>query len=341
MRALPLVACAPFVALVLLGCAGSSDIPLAPSRAPARELFRFHVDLWANLHQVLFHESLLPKPGFEGPKSLAHESVAPASALGPDEAAAWQQAVAYYGASFSARDTFTPVFEELTRTLAANGSEPALPMSGLPPDLRSPITKAAEIYRARFWPDHERADLAYVETLRPQIAAHGEWMARRLEAIYQTPWPTQPVLVEITVVVPPFGATTVGAPPFTGAHAPLITMSSMDPSYSEDQAGLEMIFHEASHLLIDEVERRLEESAQLRRRTLPEGLWHYLLFYTAGHLARERLGSTYVPYAERGPHAIFSGKRERYLGIFARAWQPYLDGHVALGPAIDAVVTSL
>ena len=101
-----------------------------------------------------------------------------------------------------------------------------------------------------------------------------------------------------------------------------------------------MIFHEASHLLVDNVQTALEASAQRQARKLPHRLWHFLLFYTAGHLVRERLGPGYVPYAERPANHIFDGRFAGYLPILERAWQPYLDGQVALEPAIDALVAS-
>ncbi len=310
----------------------------SPTEAP-RELFRFHVDFWANLHEVLFHESLVPKPGFEGPKSLAHHSVAPVEWLDPAARSQWQLAVAYYESRFSTHNLFEPEFETGSRFLAAQGSDPALPTGGIADEWRTVLAQAAPVYRARFWPAHERRDRAYIDEIRPQLAAHGAWMARRLEVVYRSSWPAAPVLVEVTPTVPPFGASTVGEPPFTGPHTPLITVSSEDPGYATD-TGLEMIFHEASHLLVDKVQTALETSAQRQARKLPDRFWHFLLFYTAGHLARERLGPGYVPYAERSANAIFSGRFAAYLPILERAWQPYLDGHVDLEPAIDALVAA-
>jgi hypothetical protein len=137
----------------------------------------------------------------------------------------------------------------------------------------------------------------------------------------------------------PAGASTIGEPPFTGAHTPLITVSSEDPGYASD-TGLEMIFHEGSHLLVDNVQTALETSAQRQARKLPDRFWHFLLFYTAGHVARERLGPGYVPYAERPANTVFVGRFQAYLAILERAWQPYLDGHVDLESAIDALVAS-
>lgn len=324
------------LATTLLACHSRAAAIDAP--AP-RDMFQFHVDLWSNLHQVLFHESLLPKPGFAGPKSLAHHSVAPIDALDAAARSQWQPAIAYYDSHFSTHNVFEPAFAGGSLFLAAHGSEPALPANGIDDEWRTVLVAAAPVYRAQFWPAHEQRDRAYIDAIRPQLAAHGAWIAQRLAALYQTSWPTAPIVVEVTPAVPPFGASTLGEPPFTGPHTPLITVSSEDPGYATD-TGLEMIFHEGSHLLVDKVQAALDASAQRQARKIPDQLWHLLLFYTAGHVTRERLGASYVPYAERPVNTIFSGRFAAILPILARTWQPYLDGKVALEPAIDAVVAA-
>jgi hypothetical protein len=329
------------LALLALGCAAPREAtpPQGPPAAPARELFRFHVDFWANLNEVLLHEALLPRPGYEGPKSLAHHSVAPVASLGVDGAAQWRDAIAYYDAYFSTQNTFEPQLVDGSRFLTARASEPSLPASGLADEWRRVLIGAAPGYRATFWAEHERGDRAYIEAIRPALATHGDWMAHRLEAIYRTAWPPEPVFVEVTPAVPPFGASTVGEPPFTGAHAPLITVSSVDPGYA-GETGLEMIFHEASHLLVDKVQAALDASAGRQGRKLPDRLWHFVVFYTAGHVLRERFGAGYVPYAERPANRVFTGPFASYVPILERTWQPYLDGHVDLETAVDAIVAA-
>ena len=121
-------------------------------------------------------------------------------------------------------------------------------------------------------------------------------------------------------------------------HAALITLSSEDPTYAGD-TGVEMLFHEVSHLIVGNLEDGLEASAKRQGRKVPPRLWHDVIFYTAGHLARERLGPAYVPYAERPSSQLF-GESDAALIVLKRAWQPYLDGRVTMDVAIDAVAAS-
>ncbi len=325
-----------FASALLAGCAANPAVPPEAPSAPAPELFHFHADLWANLHQVLFHEAVLPRPGFDGPKSLAHRSVAVMADFSAEEAAAWHDALRYYDAHFSVRDSFSDPLIAATRGLTASRDPALLPAgAGVSDDWRDVLVHAGPVYRAHFWPRHEATDRAYIEAMKPLLAANGAWFAHRLAAVWQTAWPTEPIDVEVTPVVPPFGASTIGEPPFNGSHAPLITVSSLDEGYA-GESGLEMIFHESSHLLVDKVQGMLDESAKRQGKTLPRGLWHFVLFYTAGRVAKERLGPAYVPYWERP--AMQASSPPNVLPVLVRAWQPYLDGQVPLPAAVDAVV---
>jgi hypothetical protein len=101
-----------------------------------------------------------------------------------------------------------------------------------------------------------------------------------------------------------------------------------------------MIFHEASHILVEPIERALEAAAKARGGEVPAQLWHALLFYSTGEIVKRRLGAGYVPYAyqnglwERGP---FSG----FEPALREHWQPCLDGTVVVDRAVAALVEAL
>jgi hypothetical protein len=321
-------------------CAAPSPppAPVPPAPHEAAPLFRFHVDFWANLNQVLLHESLLPRPGWEGPKSLKNQHVVQTDALSPSELAPWREALAYYDAQFSTHNLFDHFVGAMPTLFAVAPSQTPPTTSDLDPKWRDHLLLAAPIYRTHFWPDHERNGRAYVERIRPLIAAHGPWFENRLVAVFGVPLPTEPIDVEVTPAVPPYGGFTLGEPPYTPPHSALITLSSEDPTYAGD-TGVEMLFHEVSHLLVGRVQDGLEASAKRQGRKLPPRFWHDVIFYTAGHLARERLGPVYVPYAERPSSRLFK-EADDSLSVLKRAWQPYLDGRVTLDGAIDTLAAS-
>jgi hypothetical protein len=65
-----------------------------------------------------------------------------------------------------------------------------------------------------------------------------------------------------------------------------------------------------------------------------------VVFYTAGELARRALGKVgdahYLPYANR--YDLYSHGWQTLRDAAIRDWQPYLDGHVSLEAAVDALV---
>ena len=322
------------VALVA-GCA--AHVPPKPATAtPTQTIFRFHVGMWANLHQVLVHEALSPRPGFDGPKSNRGKKMADLAALDPEERESFRRALLAYDARFTTRNTFTDEHVAAVLALTAAGDAPSLPRAGLPDDVFRALNQAAPAYRAHFWTDHASVDRAYVTAIEPLVVRHGAWLVARLAALYQTPWPTAPVDVEVAPAVPPFGASTVGEPPYDGAHRPLVIVSSADHGYSSE-SGLEMLFHEGSHLLVGKVEAMIAASANRQEIAVPPRLWHDVLFFTAGRVTRERLGPAYVPYAEQPQHAVLAPER---IAALERTWQPYLDGETPLEAAVDAVVAA-
>ncbi|WP_394834371.1 hypothetical protein LVJ94_48515 [Pendulispora rubella] len=337
-----------FSAVVLLSAlaactsrnSSSPNSRAAPPSSEAAPLFRFHVDFWANLNQVLLHEALVPRPLWEGPKSLKNRHVVQTDTLGPSDAAQWHEAIAYYDSHFTTHNLFDHFVGAMPALLAVSSSQNPPTTTDLNEEWRRSLLLAGPIYRTHFWPEHERKDRAYIEGIRPLLAAHGAWFANRLVAVFGMPLPTDSIDVEVTPAVPPFGGFTQGEPPYTPPHAAQITLSSEDPNFTGD-TGVEMVFHEASHLLVGRVQEKLEASAKGQGRKLPPRFWHDLIFYTAGHLARDRFGPSYVPFAERPASRLFQGENDPSLAILKREWQPYLDGRVTMDAAVAAMVASL
>lgn len=134
------------------------------------------------------------------------------------------------------------------------------------------------------------------------------------------------------------GANTIDEP----AH---VMISTLDPSYRDD-AGLEMVFHEASHLLIDTRTEGLSEAIGRANgdRMLPRrDLWHTVLFYTVGQVTRERLASAgeggYRPYLyEQG---LIDRGWAPYREPLETHWQAYLEGKIDLPTAAERLVQAI
>jgi hypothetical protein len=116
-----------------------------------------------------------------------------------------------------------------------------------------------------------------------------------------------------------------------------ITVSSINRG-NQEEAALEVLFHEASHAIIAKVRSAL--STEVRARTMlfrRSDFWHAVLFYTIGEMVRRQLDG-YTPYALKN-------------GLYDRTWagvpeileadcKPYLDGKTDLTTAVRRLVVA-
>jgi len=294
----------------------------APTRATAP--FAFHVGFWVNLHQRLYEESgAHPRPG-------ALVLAAPA------DRDAWARAVAFYRARYPSRGFLTLLEDaelvKVNRELARVEAAGDLAGADLPAELRAALEAVAPVYRAHGWPDDRAADLRFEQRLGALVDRHGGALVAALARAYQTPWPGV-VRVDIAPYAGPVAAYTVLDPPHT-------TIASGDPRHAGD-AALEIVFHEASHALVDRVQRSIARAAAAQHRPEPPQLWHEVLFWGTGELVRRELGAGYTPYGYANGLYARNPAWAATEPLIARYWRDYLDGARSLDDAIDAIVAGL
>jgi hypothetical protein len=309
---------APLLVLLLLATACAAAPPAPP-------LFDVHVGFWVNLHQRLYAES--------GQRPVPDRLVAAT----PDEQAIWDGAVAAYRTRYPTRDVMTLLTNaELVRanqTLSLAEAAADLDATDVPAPLRAILAAAAPVYRRHAWPADERAGRALVARVTPLVARLGPTLRATLAGTYRATWPAAPIRVDVAAYAGPFGAYTVDDP----AH---ITIAGPDPRHAGD-AALEILFHEASHLLVEPLERGLAAAYAARAEPVPPTLWHAVLFYTTGERVRRQLGAAYVTYADGNDLWTRAPDWAAYRPLLERYWQPYLDGTTSFDQALAALADAL
>src|SRR5919197_417523 len=163
-------------------------------------------------------------------------------------------------------------------------------------------------------------------------------MAAAIARAYRVAWPAAPIIVDAAAEAGPFGGYTIDGPDGTAAHT---SFEASSPDYQGDMA-FEMLFHEASHAraIGGRIIAAIGAEAARQRVTAPRDLWHTVIFYTAGELARRELGKTadshYQPYAYR--YGVYTPRSQPPRGALERDWQPHLDGRVGFDEAMTALV---
>ncbi|HEV7966488.1 MAG TPA: hypothetical protein VGP19_02895 [Candidatus Acidoferrales bacterium] len=327
----------------------------AESRLP---VFEMHSGFWVNLHHFLYLQARLLKgnsSSTETTRGAAQPDEPPVSLIDFPEADihAWQDAVGFYTKDLAGRDLLlNGDMEIINNQLSAmetcpdlEGKTTPLCKSGLRQDLVEALERAAPVYRAHWWAQQDRANREWIIQIAPMIQKMGVELSGQLADVYQRPWPSERLRVDVVWYAGPFGAYTTLDP----IH---VTISSHDPR-NRGVYGFEVLFHESSHALAGAVTAAIAREFRERDKPIPRDFWHALLFYTTGEIVRRDVeyGSMtftheqtnappgYLPYAAR--FGLYSGSWEHFRGLLDLYWLPYLDGTVSFETAIARMAADM
>jgi hypothetical protein len=319
-------------------------------------VFELHSGFWVNLHHFLYLQARL----LNGTSSSTDNG---RGAAPPDEAAVslqnfpaeeirdWQAAVAFYAKDLAKRDLIlngdmvnaNDRLSEMESCADLRGKSSTACTSGLQPNLVEALERAAPIYRAHWWSEQDRANREWIAQVAPLVRQLGVELSDQLADVYQRPWPSGRLRVDVVWYGGPYGAYTTLGP----VH---VTISSRD-ARNRGIYGFEVLFHESSHALAGAVNEAIAREFRDRDKPIPRDLWHALLFYTTGELVRRDLAygnmvyspggdaSAYQPYAAR--FGLYSGSWERFRGMLDLYWQPYLDSKISFETAIARLADAL
>jgi hypothetical protein len=338
-------------------------------------VFELHSGFWINLHHTLYQQARQRKgsSNVSGPSnSVGSVRGKAGNKTGPTlqvvlgskagfsgaEQRAWDEAVAYYAGNYADQDlSLSTELILLTNQLGnfegcdeLSGAKEKICDAGLPPKLTRILEAAGSVYRAHHWPEHDRANRAWIARVAPLVREQGLGLAQHLADIYQTQWPLEKIRVDVTVFANSSGA-------YTTLDPLRVIISSADPR-NQGPAALEMLFHEASHEIAQTVQQAIIRECRQRQKPIPRDLWHALLFYTTGEVIRPVMASQGAPMpagddaqgagqndSEYIPYAVREGLYQRgwneYFKVLTRFWQPYLDGRAKFDDAIAHMVSAL
>jgi hypothetical protein len=299
----------------------------------APPLFEFRSGFWLALHHVLYQQALVAARAEAPAKRLpwaSPEKVRPEAAeLTPSQAEAWRFALDAYAREAVSRDLlFDRQMFEMKAALSAAGNAPALPEAGLPPALHGALSRAAEVYRATAWPQHDRANRGWVAALAPQLRALGPALAADVAGGLGVAWPETPVLADVVPIANWAGAYTTTRPRI---H---VVVASQDPRQG-DSGALEIVFHETGHGLMTAIHSHLRHAAQARGGEPPRDLWHAVLFHTVGRAVARRVPG-HVPYVQA--QGLWERGWQRFRQPIERHWNEHLEGRLAADLALARIL---
>ena len=300
---------------------------LAAQQPPARRMFVFQNNFWVNLHQFLRGE--IYRRSVNAPLG-----VDPASLTEADRAA-WASALDVYTGISKQHLIFDAEAQRIDNTLAMAGDVARLPDGLLDPTTTTALNAAAPIYRLRLWPARQRDNDTWNAQAKALIDRHETALASALARLYQITWPREPYLVDAVGEIGPNSAVTHVGPAGFAAHIQAGAASRRNTG----DAPLELLFHEASHAssVEEHIRGMIEDECRRQQLTVPPNLWHSMIMFTSGAVARRELANTgrpgYEPYVDR-----YAQLPPAERSAFERDWQPYLDGKARFQQALQDLV---
>jgi len=267
----------------------SGAAPVAAAEAPAAQIAQLQLfsSFWPNLHHYLYASAWARRNA--GAQSLAMPLPPDAPAnLTPGEQSAWNAAIDYYDKELASRDLLLDPQMTVINLALADASGDVIPAGRVNEQFRTVLEAAAPVYRRYWWTKHDAANRTWIADVVGRAVPVATPIIDRLTRLYGKPWFTDPVRVDVVLVSKRLGAYTSIRPRV------LIVMPTSDPSYG-GSAGVEMMFHEASHALIENVTRAISSAARTAGKNTRD-LWHVVLFYIAGEVTRQVLAARSVDY---------------------------------------------
>lgn len=308
---------------LLAACSPAASPALSPAPPPSAKgpVFEFHSDPWVNLHQRLFAEATADE--------YWHSKVETCTC--GRNVAEWSAAVGGYKTELGARNpVFDSALQQTNFVLATTGTG-RLPAKGVDSIVAKWIAPVYDAYALDRWPTDDARNRAWIDGTKVLVARWGNEMAGEYEKRFRIRWPSRPIRVEVTEFAGFGGA-------YTSSDPILVTMSSSDAGY-QGNAALEMLFHEASHGLDQVLTHDLRMAFLAHGKEEPSRLDHAIIFYTAGALAKKRLGPDYIPYAYA--QGVWKRGWEPYEAALRKHWQPWLDDAIDYETALDRLATAL
>ena len=309
MTHLALRQCAALVAILIA-------IATAFPTAQQKPLFTFHSNAWLNLHHYV--------------RSNARGGPAP-TGVTQEEGAQWAAGVEFYK-PYVPRDLDADEGMVAIKT-ALRGAEGTSSLDGIAVDapLKTMLERLMPIYQKFLWPEHDRANRAWITAMQPLVDRHGPPLSQALTRVYDVSWPREPIPVDLTVTAGASGAYGTSEP------SPHITFA---PSSFRGYTALEMLFHESTHGIVP-LFQLVRQAATTQKVNVPPQLSHAVLFYTAGELTTRELKARGIEYTAWANAAFYNSMCGAGCGgKIAEHWGPRLDGKRTIPDALSALAAA-
>jgi hypothetical protein len=282
-------------------------------------VFQIHSGFWLNLHHTLYEQARLrlQRPT-RRPPAAPPADLAASTPLSPEERAAWEAALAAYMRTWASRDLLfdgdMPLIKnrlaELEDCPDLSGRSTSRCASGLRPELIATLEQAAPVYRARWWPAHDRTNREWIARVIPLVHEIGASLATQLANLFHADWPAARLRVDVSVYAGLAGS-------YTSLDPFHFTISSTDER-NQGSGAVEVLFFESSQVLALGLRDVIAREFRNRGKPIPRELWSAMLCYTVALMVRTG------PHATPPGQALLERGWPRYRTALDAYWKPFV-----------------
>lgn len=295
--------------------------------------YRFYSNPLLNVHLFLYKHAVEIK-SVKLPDDSLHFYLEKAGV--PDKAnshSTMMAAIKYYRDSLIKKDMlFDSTMRQFSVMVASGKYQHAV---GWQVEALKQIGTIAPFFKKQLWPSIDAANKAWMQQVKPDLDRYEQRIITRLQKLYDDTMPAEKIRVDLGIY-----ATWAGAYSYSQGMDHII-ISTADNG-NQGRLGVEIVFHEGSHFLIDQVYNFVAEyfaakKAQNNRRQT----WHVLLFYTTGNVVKEAYatnGITFVPYYKEAKFEERIPPFKLTTDALALYWDPYMRGETTQTEALKKVI---
>ncbi|MBL7932455.1 MAG: hypothetical protein JNL60_11160 [Bacteroidia bacterium] len=295
--------------------------------------FNFQSDPLLNAHLFLYNKAMTCKFKKTPNDSLVFVSFKDkAKGINVRELSVLNSVLAFYRDSLLSKDLlFDSIMRDFSDKLVSGNNA----MIKYQVKMLEAVSTFAPYFTKLFWAEIESANKAWLKSNLPQIVSLENQIVPELEKIYQTKLPEGKIRVDLVDY-----ATWAGAYSFNDKFCHVVFSTSHRSNQGE--LAPEVIFHEASHFMVDKLSEMIAKEAKGKDIKTSINLWHNMIFYTAGYVMEKELakaGKKFVPFYEQMKFADKFSDFKYSVEACKQFWDPYCEGKLGMEEAVKQIVS--
>lgn len=294
--------------------------------------FIFQGDPQLNAHLMLYNRSMSVKYKKVPDDSLAFSAFRDKiKMIKSVDVPALNEALKFYRDSLLSKDLlFDSLMRDFSDQLVKTSFDPVKWQRNAYKNLKAFMP----FFDKNYWPGIQAANKAWITTHKAHISRLETIVVPELERIYQMQLPESKVLVDLTCY-----ATWAGAYSFNDSFCHVVFSSTN--TANQGDMGVETVFHESSHFLVDKLSNALAAASRGKDVKKTINLWHNMIFYTTATVLGKQAEKEKKKFTPYYVHMRFEDKFPDFkasIEACRQYWDPYIAGTMSFEEAVTSIV---